>query len=79
MNPERDLGTLLERIDAFIDRELAPLEAEHPQFFDHRREFARTDHRRYRLTEGSEEIQIRNIARSLFGFGDRSPGRTADV
>jgi acyl-CoA dehydrogenase len=32
-------------------------------------------HRRYRITEGSEEIQIRNIARSLFGFGDRSPGR----
>jgi hypothetical protein len=36
-------------------------------------------HRRYRLTEGSEEVQIRNIARSLFGFGDRPPGRTADV
>ena len=34
-------------------------------------------HRRYRITEGSEEIQIRNIARSLFGFGGRSPGRTA--
>jgi alkylation response protein AidB-like acyl-CoA dehydrogenase len=26
-------------------------------------------HRRYRITEGSEEIQIRNIARGLFGFG----------
>jgi acyl-CoA dehydrogenase len=39
----RDLNTLLERIDAFIERELAPLQAEHPQFFDHRREFARTD------------------------------------
>jgi alkylation response protein AidB-like acyl-CoA dehydrogenase len=32
-------------------------------------------HRRYRITEGSEEVQMRNIARSLFGFGDRSPGR----
>jgi alkylation response protein AidB-like acyl-CoA dehydrogenase len=32
-------------------------------------------HRRYRITEGSEEIQIRNIARSLFGFGGRTPGR----
>ena len=31
-------------------------------------------HRRYRITEGSEEIQIRNIARSLFGFGGRTPG-----
>jgi acyl-CoA dehydrogenase len=43
MVAERDLGALLARIDAFIERELAPLEAEHPQFFDHRREFARTD------------------------------------
>jgi alkylation response protein AidB-like acyl-CoA dehydrogenase len=34
---------LLARIDDFIERELAPLQAEHPQFFDHRREFARTD------------------------------------
>jgi alkylation response protein AidB-like acyl-CoA dehydrogenase len=32
-------------------------------------------HRRYRITEGSEEVQMRNIARGLFGFGDRSPGR----
>jgi alkylation response protein AidB-like acyl-CoA dehydrogenase len=31
-------------------------------------------HRRYRITEGSEEIQMRNIARSLFGFGGRTPG-----
>src|SRR5436305_14520120 len=33
-------------------------------------------HRRYRITEGSEEIQIRNIARGLFGFGHRSPGQS---
>jgi alkylation response protein AidB-like acyl-CoA dehydrogenase len=33
-------------------------------------------HRRYRITEGSEEMQIRNIARSLFGFGHRSPGQS---
>ena len=33
-------------------------------------------HRRYRITEGSEEMQIRNIARSLFGFGHRAPGRS---
>jgi butyryl-CoA dehydrogenase/acyl-CoA dehydrogenase len=26
-------------------------------------------HRRYRITEGSEEIQIRKVAASLFGFG----------
>jgi alkylation response protein AidB-like acyl-CoA dehydrogenase len=33
-------------------------------------------HRRYRITEGSEEMQIRNIARSLFGFGHRAPGQS---
>ncbi len=26
-------------------------------------------HRRYRITEGSEEIQIRRIAQVMFGFG----------
>src|SRR5690606_8465618 len=27
----------------FIEREILPLEREHPQYFDHRREWARTD------------------------------------
>lgn len=29
-------------------------------------------HRRYRITEGTEEIQVRTIARELFGFGRRA-------
>ncbi len=29
-------------------------------------------HRRYRITEGAEEIQIRNVARHLFGFGRKA-------
>jgi alkylation response protein AidB-like acyl-CoA dehydrogenase len=33
----------LDALDAFIEREILPLEREHPQFFDHRREHARTD------------------------------------
>ena len=28
-------------------------------------------HRRYRITEGSEEIQIRKVAAQLFGFSSR--------
>ena len=28
-------------------------------------------HRRYRITEGSEEIQMRRIAAKMFGFGGR--------
>jgi alkylation response protein AidB-like acyl-CoA dehydrogenase len=31
-------------------------------------------HRRYRITEGSEEIQIRNVAKALFGFGSSGGG-----
>jgi len=34
---------LLDDLDAFVEREIEPLEAEHPEFFDHRREAARTN------------------------------------
>ncbi|MEO6794154.1 MAG: acyl-CoA dehydrogenase family protein [Mycobacterium sp.] len=40
--PEHIPGLLAE-MDAFIEREIAPLQAVHMQYFDHRREFARTD------------------------------------
>ena len=32
-------------------------------------EYIYRHHRRYRITEGSGEIQMRTIARELFGFG----------
>jgi acyl-CoA dehydrogenase len=32
-------------------------------------------HRRYRITEGAEEIQIRRVAQILFGFGGKSSPR----
>jgi alkylation response protein AidB-like acyl-CoA dehydrogenase len=38
-----DLRTKLAELDAFIAAEIEPLEREHIQFFDHRREHARTD------------------------------------
>jgi len=38
-----DVIKLLAAIDEFIDRELAPIQDANPEFFDHRREFARTD------------------------------------
>jgi alkylation response protein AidB-like acyl-CoA dehydrogenase len=37
------LPGLLAEMDDFIEREIAPLQAENMQYFDHRREFARTD------------------------------------
>jgi hypothetical protein len=53
-----DLADFLSRLDEFIEREIKPLEEEH--IYRH--------HRRYRITEGSEEMQIRNVAGHLFGF-----------
>ncbi len=38
-----DVTDLLGAIDAFIERELEPLQRANPDLFDHRREFARTD------------------------------------
>lgn len=38
-----DVTSFVKNLDAFIEREIAPLEAEHPQYFDHRREYSRTD------------------------------------
>ncbi|HET6507926.1 MAG TPA: acyl-CoA dehydrogenase family protein [Baekduia sp.] len=38
-----DVASLLRDIDAFIDDKLAPIEAANPEYFDHRREFTRTD------------------------------------
>jgi alkylation response protein AidB-like acyl-CoA dehydrogenase len=38
-----DIQAKLRELDDFIAREIEPLEREHKQFFDHRREFARTD------------------------------------
>src|ERR1700731_24843 len=40
--PEETAAKLAE-LDAFIEREIKPLERDHMQFFDHRREHARTD------------------------------------
>ena len=38
-----EITAKLAELDAFIEREIKPLEREHMQFFDHRRENARTD------------------------------------
>ena len=38
-----EIAELLDELDDFIEREIKPLEAENIQYFDHRREWARTD------------------------------------
>ena len=39
----REIADKLAELDAFIESEIKPLERENMQFFDHRREHARTD------------------------------------
>ena len=43
MSLPEDVTAFLTRLDAFIDARIVPLQEEHPQYFDQRREFARTD------------------------------------
>ena len=38
-----DIADFITRLDAFIEKEIKPLEEEHIEFFDHRREWRRTD------------------------------------
>jgi acyl-CoA dehydrogenase len=46
-----EISAYLTELDDFIEREIVPLEREHLQYFDHRREFARTSWER----EGEED------------------------
>ena len=55
-----EITAKLAELDAFIEREIKPLEREHMQ----------TGHR-YRITEGTEEVQIGRLAQYLFGFGGK--------
>ncbi len=43
LSPSEELETLIDELDRFIERDIRPLEEEHPKFFDHRREHARTN------------------------------------
>ena len=38
-----DVTTFLAELDDFIDTRIKPIEEANPEYFDHRREFARTD------------------------------------
>jgi acyl-CoA dehydrogenase len=41
--PSARIASVLEQLDSFIEREIRPLQDEHLQYWDHRREHARTD------------------------------------
>ncbi|MEI2778279.1 MAG: acyl-CoA dehydrogenase family protein [Tetrasphaera sp.] len=68
-----DIQSFVASLDAFIEAEITPLEAEHPQFFDHRREWARTDWERdgYPRKEWLEllhEMRRRSDAAGFFRY-----------
>jgi acyl-CoA dehydrogenase len=78
------LAAYLEELDAFIEAEIAPLEAEadNIRFFDHRREDARTDwHRGGLPNEEWEELLIearrraRDAGHYLYAFPEEYGGR----
>ena len=54
-----DIRRTLNEIDAFVERELVPLEQAHSQYFDHRREFARTDWERDGIPSAGYEAVVR--------------------
>jgi alkylation response protein AidB-like acyl-CoA dehydrogenase len=57
------LPGVLGEIDAFIEAEIAPLEAENPEYFDHRREHARTDWERGGLPREEWEALLAEMRR----------------
>lgn len=61
----RDVAALLAELDAFIERELEPLEQQDDniRFFDHRREDARTDWHRDGLPNAEWEALLHRVRR----------------
>jgi alkylation response protein AidB-like acyl-CoA dehydrogenase len=55
----QDIRNLLREIDLFVERELVPLEQANPQFFDYRREHARTDWARGGIPSAEYEAVVR--------------------
>jgi alkylation response protein AidB-like acyl-CoA dehydrogenase len=59
----------LEELDAFIEAEIRPLEREHPQYFDHRREWARTDFENGGVPRPEWEALLREMRRRADAAG----------
>lgn len=59
-----DVQDFINRMDDFIEREYKPIEQENPQFFDHRKEYFRTDWERDGV-ESQEWLDILHRARRL--------------
>ncbi|MCL4697861.1 MAG: acyl-CoA/acyl-ACP dehydrogenase, partial [Burkholderiaceae bacterium] len=78
--PDKITAKLAE-LDDFIEREIKPLEREHLQYFDHRREYARTDwandgrpHARWREVIGEMERRADCAGHLRLGLPKSIPG-----
>jgi alkylation response protein AidB-like acyl-CoA dehydrogenase len=56
-----EITEFIAELDAFIEREIKPLEAENMQFFDHRREYARTDFENGGVPRREWELLLREM------------------
>ncbi len=73
------LAAYLDELDSFIDREIVPLEAENIQYFDHRREHARTDWDNNGLPRVEWETLLAEMRRRADGAGHLRYGLPAAV
>jgi acyl-CoA dehydrogenase len=76
-----ELGRLLAELDAFIEKEIAPLQEadDNQRFFDHRREWARTDFERDGLPRPEWEELLAEVRRRADAAGFLRYALPADV
>jgi alkylation response protein AidB-like acyl-CoA dehydrogenase len=74
-----DLVTKLAALDAFIEKEIKPLEAEHIQYFDHRREHARTDWDNDGLPKPEWEALLAQMRKRADAAGHLRYGLPSDI
>lgn len=75
---ERLSNKLLE-LDRFIDAEIRPLQDQHPQYFDHRREYARTDWENDGIPSKAWEALLREMERRADAAGHLRYGLPEEV
>ena len=74
-----DIADYLDELDSFIETEIRPLEADNIEYFDHRREDARTDWDRDGLPNAEWEQLLREMRRRADEAGHLRFGLPAEV
>ena len=74
-----DIQAKLDELDRFIETDIKPLEASHIKFFDHRREYARTDWENDGIPKKEWEQLIREMERRADAAGHLRFGLPRDI